>query len=128
MLSLHPRFEIDEDRSVIVEKEGPTTSQLLDSGDEAGVEPAERTEPDLNVYADALLLVNRLGVKWFETRSVSSSRKSKISVRPRGFPWFSRTLPRDHRSDSLEQSGGSRSGRPRPPMPAVAPSEPVEGC
>jgi hypothetical protein len=28
--------------------------------------------------------VNRLGVKWFETRSVSSSRKSEISVRPRG--------------------------------------------
>ena len=60
MLSLHPRFEIDEDRSVIVEKEGPTTSQLLDSGDEAEVEPEKRTEPDLDVYADALLLVNAL--------------------------------------------------------------------
>ena len=60
VLSLHPRFEIDEDRSVIVEKEGPTTSQLLDSGDEAEVEPEERTEPDLDVYADALLLVDAL--------------------------------------------------------------------
>jgi hypothetical protein len=28
--------------------------------------------------------VKYLGVKWFETRSVSSSRKSSISVRPRG--------------------------------------------
>ena len=72
--------------------------------------------------------VNRLGVKWFETRSVSSSRKSKISVRPRGFPWFSRTLPLDHRRDSLERSDGSRSGRPQPPMPAVAPSSRWEGC
>ena len=29
--------------------------------------------------------VNRLGVKWFETRSVSSSRKTPSSVRPRSF-------------------------------------------
>jgi hypothetical protein len=29
-------------------------------------------------------VVNRLGVKWFERRSLSSSRKSSISVRPRG--------------------------------------------
>jgi hypothetical protein len=82
-------------------------------------------------------LVNRLGVKWFETRSVSSaarghrplagsldgvqrsSRKTSSSVRPRGFPWVSRTLPRYHRSDNLERRRGSRSGRPQPPMPAV---------
>nr|WP_193788098.1 hypothetical protein [Haloferax larsenii] len=69
------------------------------------------------------LVVNCLGVKWFETRSVSSSRKSKISVRPRGFPWFSRIPPLDHRPDSLERSVGSRSGRPRPPMPAVSKSQ-----
>jgi len=60
VLSLHPRFEIDEDRGVIVEKEGATTSQLLDAGDEAETDEQERTEPDLDVYADALLLVDAL--------------------------------------------------------------------
>jgi len=60
VLSLHPRFEIDEDRGVIGETEGPTTSQLLDSGDEAEPTEEERTEPDLDVYADALLLIDAL--------------------------------------------------------------------
>ena len=60
VLSLHPRFQIDEDRGVIVETEGPATSQLLDSGDEADAEPEDRTEPELDVYADALLLVDAL--------------------------------------------------------------------
>lgn len=60
VLSVHPRFEIDEDRGVIVEKEGPTTSQLLDvEGNSEGGEE-ERTEPDLDVYADSLLLVDAL--------------------------------------------------------------------
>lgn len=71
---------------------------------------------------------------------------NRLGVKPRGFPWVSRTLPSDHRPDSLERSGGSRSGRPRPPMPAVVvrkskifvitrdsvsrstPSEQLEGC
>lgn len=60
MLSVHPRFEIDEDAGVIVEKEGPTTNQLLDSEQESETEDEERTEPDLDVYADALLLVDTL--------------------------------------------------------------------
>jgi hypothetical protein len=60
VLSLHPRFEVDEDAGVITETENQTTSQLLDSGDEAEAEPEERTEPDLDVYADALLLVDAL--------------------------------------------------------------------
>ncbi|SNR53180.1 hypothetical protein [Halorubrum vacuolatum] len=58
--SLHPRFEIDEDAGVIVEKDGPTTTQILDTGDEPESEERERTEPDLDVYADALLLVDVL--------------------------------------------------------------------
>lgn len=60
VLSLHPRFEIDEDAGVIVEKDGPTTTQILDAGDEPESEEKERTEPDLDVYADALLLVDAL--------------------------------------------------------------------
>jgi len=60
VLSVHPRFEIDEDRGMIVEKEAPTTSQLLDAGDEARTRTENRTEPELDVYADALLLVDAL--------------------------------------------------------------------
>ena len=58
VLSLHPRFEIDEDAGVIVETDGPTTTQLLDA--EPAFENEERSEPDLDVYADALLLVDAL--------------------------------------------------------------------
>ena len=58
VLSLHPRFEIDEEQGVIIETEGPTTSQLLD--EETPNESVDRTEPDLDVYADALLLVDAL--------------------------------------------------------------------
>jgi hypothetical protein len=58
--SLHPRFEIDEEQGVIVESEGPTTSQLLEGEAESKADDEERTEPDLEVYADALLLVDAL--------------------------------------------------------------------
>ncbi|QIB74285.1 restriction endonuclease [Halogeometricum borinquense] len=47
---------------------------------------------------------------------------NRLGVKPRGFPWVSRTLPRYHRSDNLERRRGSRSGRPQPPMPAVSKS------
>ena len=58
VLSLHPRFEVDEDRGVITEKEGPTTSQLLDGEPETDTD--DRTEPDLEIYADTLLLIDAL--------------------------------------------------------------------
>jgi len=60
VLSVHPRFEIDEDRGVIVETEGPTTSQLLDVEDDAESGEEARTEPELDVYADVRLLVDAL--------------------------------------------------------------------
>lgn len=56
--SLHPRFEIDEDAGVIVETDGPSATQLLEA--ETEPETEDRTEPDLDVYADALLLVDAL--------------------------------------------------------------------
>jgi len=56
--SLHPRIEIDEDAGVIVETDEPTTDQLL--GAAPAGDPDERSEPDLAVYADALLLVDAL--------------------------------------------------------------------
>jgi len=58
VLSIHPRFEIDEEKGVIVEKDGPTSSQLLKAGTEADSE--KRAEPDIDIYADALLLVDAL--------------------------------------------------------------------
>jgi hypothetical protein len=62
VLSLHPRFEIDEDAGVIREHDGPTTSQLLDieqTGDQSDGE-IDRSEPNLDVYVDALLLIDAL--------------------------------------------------------------------
>jgi len=58
--SLHPRFEIDEEQGVIIEREGPTSSQLVKTDPEEDVADADRTEPDLAVYADLLLLVDAL--------------------------------------------------------------------
>ena len=60
VLSVHPRFEIDEERGVILEKDGPTTTQLLDDAADSERGQEKRTEPDLDVYADALLLVDAL--------------------------------------------------------------------
>ena len=59
VLSLHPRFEVDEDAGVISETDGPTSTQLLDG--ESNADADERIEPEgLDVYADALLLVDAL--------------------------------------------------------------------
>jgi len=62
VLSLHPRFEVNDDRGVIIETEEPTTSLLLDEDPSSVPDPAldERAVPDLDVYADALLLVDAL--------------------------------------------------------------------
>jgi hypothetical protein len=59
VLSLHPRFEIDEDAGVIVETDEPTSSQLLETTAEESNK--ERSEPEgLEVYSDALLLIDAL--------------------------------------------------------------------
>ncbi|MFA9417911.1 hypothetical protein [Natrinema sp. HArc-T2] len=60
VLSVHPRFEIDEDAGVITETDGPTTTQLADTAHEPDTDD-DRTEPDgLDVYSDALLLIDAL--------------------------------------------------------------------
>lgn len=58
VLSLHPRFEINEDAGVIIETDEPTTSSRLDT--DSTTASAERAEPDLDIYADTLLLVDAL--------------------------------------------------------------------
>ncbi|MFB6297600.1 MAG: hypothetical protein ABEH56_03680 [Salinirussus sp.] len=59
VLSLHPRFEIDEQAGIITEREGTTATQPASDEGDAG--EAERVEPGgLDVYSDALLLVDAL--------------------------------------------------------------------
>lgn len=59
VLSLHPRFEIDEEQVVAVEKEDGTDTQLL--SDESASAENDRVEPDgVDVYSDALLLIDAL--------------------------------------------------------------------
>ena len=59
VMSLHPRFEIDGDRGVIIETEGPTDTQLVDG--DTSPDESDRIEPDgLAVYSDALLLIDAL--------------------------------------------------------------------
>ncbi|QSG07615.1 DUF2800 domain-containing protein [Halapricum desulfuricans] len=59
VLSLHPRFEVDEQEGVIIEKEETTDTQLL--SDESASAESDRVEPDgLDVYSDALLLIDAL--------------------------------------------------------------------
>ncbi|SDD93017.1 hypothetical protein, partial [Natrinema hispanicum] len=60
VLSVHPRFEIDEDAGVIAETDGPTTTQLADTAHEPDTDD-DRTEPDgLDIYSDGLLLIDAL--------------------------------------------------------------------
>ncbi|QCC57178.1 hypothetical protein DVR14_00460 (plasmid) [Natrinema thermotolerans] len=60
VLSVHPRFAIDEDAGVIAETDGPTTTQLADTAHEPDTDD-DRTEPEgLDVYSDALLLIDAL--------------------------------------------------------------------
>lgn len=62
VLSLHPRFEVDEKAGVIRETDEPTGTQIITgTGDsESDVDASERTEPDVDVYGDALLLIDAL--------------------------------------------------------------------
>ncbi|MCD2201269.1 hypothetical protein LPA44_15450 [Halobacterium sp. KA-4] len=57
VLTLHPQFEIDEDAGILVETDAPTATQVIGEGP---TETDDRTEPDVGVYADALLLIDEL--------------------------------------------------------------------
>jgi hypothetical protein len=59
LLSLHPRFEIDDSEGTLTESETPTGSPLVDA-DAPADDAREREEPDVDVYADALLLIDAL--------------------------------------------------------------------
>jgi hypothetical protein len=59
VLSLHPRFELDDREGTLSESETPTGPPLVDAY-EVDREEDDRTEPDISVYADALLLIDAL--------------------------------------------------------------------
>jgi hypothetical protein len=59
VLSIHPRFELDDRDGTLIESETPTGSPLVDAH-EVDREEDDRTEPDISVYADALLLIDAL--------------------------------------------------------------------
>ncbi len=82
VLSIHPRFEIDEDAGVIREHDGPTTSQLLEieqTGDENDKD-IDRSEPDLEVYADSLLLIDALRAARPRLTNCVGDRSTRQSV------------------------------------------------
>lgn len=62
VLSFHPRFEVDERVGTITETDEPTSTQLVDSDHApSSRDGTERSEPmDLDLYADALLLIDAL--------------------------------------------------------------------
>jgi hypothetical protein len=61
VLSLHPRFEVDDRAGTLTESDQSTGSPLVEAQSGSG-EPdeTEREEPDLDVYADTLLLIDAL--------------------------------------------------------------------
>ena len=59
MLSLHPRFTLDDREGTLAESETPTPSPLVDVHT-VEQDDTSREEPDIPVYADALLLIDAL--------------------------------------------------------------------
>lgn len=62
VLTLHPRFEIDEDAGVIRKTDAATSKTQLVKGNnvDGNDGETERVEPDVDVYSDALLVVDAL--------------------------------------------------------------------
>jgi chaperonin cofactor prefoldin len=61
IVSLHPRFELDDHEGKLQETETPSSSPLVDAHEVASETGyGDREEPDIPVYADALLLIDAL--------------------------------------------------------------------
>ena len=60
VLSLHPRFEIDDREATITESDQSTGSPLVKAQGTTDDTDQQREEPDVDVYADALLLIDAL--------------------------------------------------------------------
>lgn len=60
VLTLHPRYEINEEAGTISQTETKTVPNLLDPEPEPAPGEEDRSEPDLALYPDLLLLVDAL--------------------------------------------------------------------
>jgi hypothetical protein len=60
VLSLHPRFEINDREATITESDQSTGSPLVTAQGTTDTTDQKRNEPDVDVYADALLLIDAL--------------------------------------------------------------------
>ena len=60
VLSLHPRFEADDREGILRATDGSSGSPLVDADLGADDSAEDREEPDIPVYADALLLIDAL--------------------------------------------------------------------
>ena len=60
ILSLHPRFEVNDRGGTLTETETPTGSPLVEAKGDTDDGDEEREEPDVAVYSDALLLSDAL--------------------------------------------------------------------
>ena len=60
VLSLHPRFEVDDREGTLTESDQSTGSPLVEAKGDTDDGEEEREEPDVDVYADALLLIDAL--------------------------------------------------------------------
>ena len=60
ILSVHPRFEVDQREGILRNTEDPTPSALVDTTLTVEDDSQPREEPDLPLYADSLLLTDAL--------------------------------------------------------------------
>ena len=60
ILSVHPRFEVDQREGVLRNTDTPTPSSLTDTTLEVEADTQTHEEPDLPLYSDALLLIDAL--------------------------------------------------------------------
>jgi hypothetical protein len=60
VISLHPRFEVDDRAGTLKESDQSTGSPLVEAQGDTDDGDEEREEPDVDVYADALLLIDAL--------------------------------------------------------------------
>jgi hypothetical protein len=60
VLSLHPRFEVDDRDGTVAESDQSTGSPLVEAHRATASGEQEREEPDVAVYPDALLLIDAL--------------------------------------------------------------------
>jgi hypothetical protein len=60
VLSVHPRFEVDDREGMLTETEDATVTPLVDTESDPDSDEVTREEPEVPVYADALLLIDAL--------------------------------------------------------------------